>query len=137
MWGYGDKTHGDEHIVPTNSDLSALGSFLVRLQALGTTLDLIGISPASRAAELSDAMRVVANEGHGIVVMLRDTAHKIADTAAGSPSKLRQYGLGTQILSSLALSQLELLSNSLLPKAVGLEAYGLEIVSIWKISEVS
>jgi 3,4-dihydroxy 2-butanone 4-phosphate synthase/GTP cyclohydrolase II len=61
----------------------------------------------------------------------------MADTAAGSPSKLRQYGLGAQILSSLGLSQLELLSNSPIPKVVGLEAYGLEIVATRKISEVS
>jgi 3,4-dihydroxy 2-butanone 4-phosphate synthase/GTP cyclohydrolase II len=61
----------------------------------------------------------------------------MADTAAGSPSKLRQYGLGAQILSSLGLSQLELLSNSPIPKVVGLEAYGLEIVATRKIAEVS
>ena len=106
MRGYGDKTHGDEHIVPTNSDLPAPGPFLVRLQALVTTLDLIGISPASRAAELSDAMRVVANEGRGVVLLLWDKTQKMADTAAGTPFKLRQYDLGAQILISLGLSQL-------------------------------
>jgi 3,4-dihydroxy 2-butanone 4-phosphate synthase/GTP cyclohydrolase II len=35
------------------------------------------------------------------------------------------------------LSQLELLSNSPIPKVVGLEAYGLEIVATRKIPEVS
>ena len=119
---YIDQTHGDEHIVLTKGDLSAQGPVLVRMHALDTTLDLISIGPASRAAEFSDAMRVVANEGRDVVVLLRDTAQKIADTASGSPSKFRQYGLGAQFLSSLGLSQLELLSNSSLPKVVGLEA---------------
>ena len=49
---------------------------------------------------------------------------------------LRQYGLGAQILSSLGLSKLELLTNSPTPKVVGLEAYGLKIVSTRKISEL-
>ena len=47
---------------------------------------------------------------------------------AVSPTTLRQYGLGAQILSSLGLSQLILLTNSPKPKIVGLEGYGLEIV---------
>ena len=132
-----DETHGDEHIVLTKGDLSARGPVLVRMHALDTTLDLIGIGPVGRAAEFSDAMRVVANAGRGVVVLLRDMAQKMADTAAGSPLKLRQYGLGAQILSSLGFRNLELLSNSPLPKVVGLEAYGLEIVSIRKILEVS
>ena len=134
---YIDETHGDEHIVLTKGDLSVPGPVLVRMHALDTTLDLIGIGPAGRAAEFSDAMRVVANAGRGVVVLLRDMAQKMADTAAGSPLKLRQYGLGAQILSSLGFRNLELLSNSPLPKVVGLEAYGLEIVSIRKILEVS
>ena len=53
-----------------------------------------------------------------------------------SPATLRQYGLGAQILSSLGLSKLELLTNSPTPKVVGLEAYGLEITSTRKISEL-
>ena len=134
---YVDETHGDEHIVLSKGDLSAPGPVLVRMHALDTMLDLIGIGAVGRAGEFADAMRAVAKEGRGVVVLLRDTGQKMADTAAGSPSKLRQYGLGAQILSSLGLSQLELLSNSPIPKVVGLEAYGLEIVATRKISEVS
>ena len=38
-----------------------------------------------------------------------------------------QVGLGAQILSSLGLSRLVLLTNSPPPKVVGLDAYGLSI----------
>jgi 3,4-dihydroxy 2-butanone 4-phosphate synthase/GTP cyclohydrolase II len=44
--------------------------------------------------------------------------------------------LGAQILSSLGLHKIELLTNSPRPKVVGLEAYGLEIVGTRKISEI-
>ena len=80
-------------------------------------------------------MWAITDEGRGVVVLLRDTAQKMNDTIARSPSKLRQYGLGAQILSSLGLSQLELLTNSPQPKVVGLEAYGLEITGTRKIPE--
>ena len=61
---------------------------------------------------------------------------KLVAEHEGSPQTLRQYGLGAQILSSLGLSKLILLTNSPTPKVVGLEAYGLEIIGTRKISEI-
>ena len=72
-------------------------------------------------------MRLVADEGRGVVVLLRDTTMKIVADDQVSPQTLRQYGLGAQILSSLGLSELILLTNSPTPKVIGLEAYGLNI----------
>ncbi len=132
-----DETHGDEHIILSKGDLSAPGLVLVRMHALDTMLDLITIGAVGRAGEFADAICAAAKEERGMVVLLRDTGQKMADTAAGSPSKLHQYGLGTQILSSLGLSQLELLGSSPIPKVVRLEAYGLEILATRKIAEVS
>ena len=137
MQVYVDETHGDEHIVLSKGDLSTPKPVLVRMHALDPMLDIIGTGPIGRAAEFSQAMRAVSVEGRGVVVLLRDTALKMTDPAAVSPAKLRQYGLGAQILSSLGLSKLELLSNSPLPKVVGLEAYGLEIVAMRKIKEAA
>ena len=137
MQVYVDETHGDEHIVLSKGDLSTPKPVLVRMHALDPMLDIIGTGSTGRAAEFSQAMRAVSIEGRGVVVLLRDTALKMTDPAAVSPAKLRQYGLGAQILSSLGLSKLELLSNSPLPKVVGLEAYGLEIVAMRKIKEAA
>ena len=81
-------------------------------------------------------MRKVAQEGRGVVVLLRDTSMKLETGDGVSPKTLRQYGLGAQILSSLGLSKLILLTNSPTPKVVGLDAYGLEIVGTLKISEL-
>jgi 3,4-dihydroxy 2-butanone 4-phosphate synthase / GTP cyclohydrolase II len=53
---------------------------------------------------------------------------KMATGDGASPQTLRQYGLGAQILSSLGLSEIVLLTNSPMPKVVGLEAYGLTIL---------
>ena len=133
---YEDETHGDQHIVLSKGDLTVDTPVLVRMHAMDPMLDIVGIGPKGRADEFGAAMEIVAEEGRGVVVLLRDTAMKIENNDNASPRTLRQYGLGAQILSSLGLSKLELLTNSPTPKVVGLEAYGLEITSTRKISEL-
>ena len=133
---YEDETHGDQHIVLIKGDLTGDNPVLVRMHAMDPMLDIVGVGPRGRADEFGAAMNMVAEEGRGVVVLLRDTAMKIENNDNTSPSTLRQYGLGAQILSSLGLSKLELLTNSPTPKVVGLEAYGLEITSTRKISEL-
>ena len=133
---YTDETHGDEHIVLTKGDLSGDDPVLVRMHALDPMLDVVGTGPKGRADEFQDAMQAVAAEGRGVVVLLRDTSMKLDVGDEVSPKTLRQYGLGAQILSSLGLSKLTLLTNSPTPKVVGLDAYGLEIVGTRKISEL-
>jgi len=133
---YTDETHGDEHIVLTKGDLSGDAPVLVRMHAMDPMLDVVGTGPKGRADEFQDAMQAVADEGRGVVVLLRDTSMKMDVGDEVSPKTLRQYGLGAQILSSLGLSKLTLLTNSPTPKVVGLEAYGLEIVGTRKISEL-
>ena len=133
---YEDETHGDQHIVLVKGDVTGDNPVLVRMHAMDPMLDIVGVGPRGRADEFGAAMNMVAEEGRGVVVLLRDTAMKIENNDNTSPSTLRQYGLGAQILSSLGLSKLELLTNSPTPKVVGLEAYGLEITSTRKISEL-
>jgi len=133
---YTDTAHGDEHIVLSKGDLSGDEPVLVRMHSLDPLLDIVGTGPKGRAGEFADAMQAVAAEGRGVVVLLRDTSMKLHKTEEASPQTLRQYGLGAQILSSLGLSKLVLLTNSPKPKVVGLDAYGLEIVGTRKISEL-
>lgn len=133
---YTDETHGDEHIVLIKGDISGDTPVLVRMHALDPMLDVVGTGPKGRASEFGGAMEAVAAEGRGVVVLLRDTSMKLEAHEGVSPKTLRQYGLGAQILSSLGLSKLVLLTNSPSPKIVGLDAYGLEITGTRKISEL-
>ncbi len=133
---YTDETHGDEHIVLTKGEVPGEGPTLVRMHAMDPMLDVVGTGPAGRAGEFAQAMQRVAEEGRGVVVLLRDTSMKMDAGDGVSPRTLRQYGLGAQILSSLGLSEIELLTNSPKPKIVGLEAYGLTITGTRKISEL-
>jgi 3,4-dihydroxy 2-butanone 4-phosphate synthase/GTP cyclohydrolase II len=124
---YTDETQGSEHIVLIKGDISGEAPVLVRMHTLDPMLDVVGAGWPGRASEFGQAMRLIAAEGRGVLVLLRDLHMKLTLDDAVSPHTLRQYGLGAQILSALGLKRLILLTNSQKPKVVGLEGYGLSI----------
>ncbi|MBD3785759.1 MAG: 3,4-dihydroxy-2-butanone-4-phosphate synthase [Sphingomonadales bacterium] len=121
-----DETQGSEHIVLSKGDISSPDPVLVRMHALDPMVDVLGLN-AAKAGDLGRAMEAIAAEGRGVVVLLRETSMKMVQPGEASPQTLRQYGLGAQILSALGLHRLVLMTNSGLPKVVGIEGYGLEI----------
>jgi len=131
---YTDQTQGAEHIVLVKGDIGGDEPVLVRMHAFDPLLDVVGTGAPGRAHEFQDAMRLIAREGRGAVVLLRDLHMKLALEHEVSPQTLRQYGLGAQILSSLGLHHIVLLTNNPMPRVVGLEAYGLEIIGTRKIT---
>ncbi|MEL6839162.1 MAG: 3,4-dihydroxy-2-butanone-4-phosphate synthase [Pseudomonadota bacterium] len=133
---YTDETQGAEHIALIKGDISTPEPVLVRMHAMDPMLDVVGVGPKGRRNEFGDAMELIAKEGRGALVLLRDVHMKLETDEETSPQTLRQYGLGAQILSSLGIHEIELLTNSPKPKVVGLDAYGLEIVGTRKISEI-
>jgi 3,4-dihydroxy 2-butanone 4-phosphate synthase / GTP cyclohydrolase II len=132
---YTDVTEGAEHVVLIKGDISVGGPVLTRMHTLDPMLDVVGLGPTGRTQEFGEAMRQIAAEGRGVLVLLRDLHMKLVSDGEVSPQTLRQYGLGAQILVSLGLDELVLLTNSPKPKVVGLEAYGLSIVGTRRITE--
>ncbi|MCC5955779.1 MAG: 3,4-dihydroxy-2-butanone-4-phosphate synthase [Natronohydrobacter sp.] len=129
---YSDTTQGAEHVVLIKGDVTTPEPVMVRMHAFDPLLDMVGVAGAVRSDEFADAMRLIGAEGRGVIVLLRDTHMKMINTEV-SPQTLRQYGLGAQILSSLGLKDLILLTNSATPRVVGLEGYGLSITGTRKI----
>ncbi|MHA3976434.1 3,4-dihydroxy-2-butanone-4-phosphate synthase [Halovulum sp. GXIMD14794] len=127
-----DDTAGAEHLVLTKGDISSPDPVLVRMHAANPLEDMLGMCPG-RSHQLADAMRMIAAEGRGVVVLLRDMSMKLSFEQEGSPQTLRQYGLGAQILGSLGIHEMVLLTNSPSPKVVGLDGYGLSITGTRKI----
>lgn len=131
---FSDETQGAEHVVLTKGNLEEGGPVLVRMHSLDPLHDALGIG-REKAGDLPLAMKAIAKEGRGVVVLIRDLSPKIAMPGEVSPHTLRQYGLGAQILSTLGLSELVLLSNTAPMRVVGLEAYGLSIVETRQIPD--
>ncbi|MCA1337048.1 3,4-dihydroxy-2-butanone-4-phosphate synthase [Pseudooceanicola marinus] len=132
---YTDETQGAEHIVMIKGDISGDAPVLVRMHALDPLRDVAGLGAEGRSDEFRTAMKLIGEEGRGVVVLLRDLQMKLEGGEAVSPQTLRQYGLGAQILTSLGLSKLVLLTNHAQPNVVGLDAYGLEITGTRRIEE--
>ncbi|MEO8531417.1 MAG: 3,4-dihydroxy-2-butanone-4-phosphate synthase [Deltaproteobacteria bacterium] len=130
-----DETQGAEHIVLVKGDVTTPGPVLVRMHALDPLRDLIGLAGAKRERSFGRAMEIIATEGRGVVVLLRDTQMKLITDGAASPQTLRQYGLGAQILSTLGLQELILLTNTPNLKVVGLDGYGLSITGTRSLND--
>ena len=120
-----------EHLVLVKGDLAGPLPPLVRMHAVDVVGDLMG--GPSRSA-LDGSMGMIAAEGRGAVVLIRDTRPTaVSDrvrAVSASPrpgSFLRDYGIGAQILTDLGVRDMVLLSNTR-RTVVGLEGYGLNII---------
>lgn len=123
-----DQTHGIEHVVMIKGDITTPEPVLVRTHALHEATDLLGLGPKS-ARQLPRAMEIIAEEGRGVVTLFRQPRNALyaAEDEGPRTVTIKQTGIGAQILSSLGLRDLILLTDSPSTKYVGLDAYGLSI----------
>ena len=148
-----------EHIALVKGDIGGApgdgqgegGPVMVRMHALNVLDDVFGDASSGKAGELHRAMEMIADEGRGILVLIREPhraalseriksrlaaqkgnggekpAPKIAAKTAAKSGELRDYGVGAQILLDLGVKEMILLSNTQ-HTIIGLEGYGLSIV---------
>lgn len=135
MFVYVNKVAYAEHVALVKGDIAEGEPVLVRMHALDVLHDVLGERSGGRGGELEAAMRLIAEAGHGIVVLIREPrATSVSDMVtarlAGSdaaPTGLRDYGVGAQILLDLGVKDMILLSNTK-RTIVGLEGYGLTVI---------
>jgi 3,4-dihydroxy 2-butanone 4-phosphate synthase/GTP cyclohydrolase II len=135
---YANTVDYAEHLVLVKGDLAAPGPVLVRMHAVDLIDDVVGGNTTQR---LHASMRMIAAEGRGAVVMLRDTrpnglSQRVAKLATDDPHPraLRDYGIGAQILIDLGVTDMILLSNTQ-RTIVGIEGYGLTVAGQKAIEE--
>ncbi|WP_114284501.1 3,4-dihydroxy-2-butanone-4-phosphate synthase [Candidatus Halocynthiibacter alkanivorans] len=132
-----DTTTGTEHVALIKGNITTDTPVLVRAHALGALEDVLGLGP-SPADLLPDAMKAIAREGRGVVVLFREPKPKLAlDADEDGPRTIKKTGLGAQIMSTLGLNQIELLTNSPATRYLGLEAWDLEITGTRPITKES
>ncbi|HTU67367.1 MAG TPA: bifunctional 3,4-dihydroxy-2-butanone-4-phosphate synthase/GTP cyclohydrolase II [Steroidobacteraceae bacterium] len=139
LLAYEDHVHRDVHLALVRGQLDSVASPLVRVHPIDTLSDLLGVQGLGRTWALRDALKRIASEGTGVVIVLRDHAspRELADAVTGlgerelppssqaPPQVLRTYGIGAQILKDLGVTRMQVMSA---PKQLqGLSAFGLEI----------
>jgi 3,4-dihydroxy 2-butanone 4-phosphate synthase/GTP cyclohydrolase II len=135
---YANTVEYAEHLVLFKGDLTGPGPIPVRMHQVDLLDDMTG---GPHWISLHGAMTMIANEGRGAVVLLRETrktalSERVAKLDGGSrpPQQLRDYGIGAQILLDLGVRDMVLLSNTR-RQIIGLDGYGLNVIEQRSIAE--
>lgn len=141
------KNNGLEHIAIIKGDVSTDAPVLVRVHSSCATGDIFGSMRCDCGDQLHKALEMIEKEGRGAVVYLNQegrgiglmdkiAAYKLqeegldtveANLHLGHKADERDYGVGAQILRSLGIRDMRLMTNNPV-KRVGLEGYGLNVV---------
>jgi 3,4-dihydroxy 2-butanone 4-phosphate synthase/GTP cyclohydrolase II len=151
MIAYTSSVDPETHLALVRGDVQSDDPVLVRMHAQCTYGDVFHSLDCDCQATLRGAMAAIAKENRGALVYLhqsnpslrfmrdvdghtavvphsRSTANYHAPARDGQRRMQHEAGIGAQILADLQLRKIRLLTNH--PrKIVGLEAYGIEVVS--------
>ena len=140
-------SNGAEHVALIKGEWEEDEAILVRMHSSCMTGDIFGSCRCDCGDQLHKALEEIETAGKGVVVymmqegrgiglMNKIKAYKLqeqgldtvdANIHLGFDADERDYGVGAQILRSLGVHKMRLLTNNPV-KRIGLEAYGLEII---------
>jgi 3,4-dihydroxy 2-butanone 4-phosphate synthase/GTP cyclohydrolase II len=147
MIAYTQLDTGEHHLALVKGSWEPDEPVLVRVHSSCVTGDIFGSCRCDCGPQLHKAMEMISNEGKGVVVYMNQEGRGIglinklrayhlqengldtveANIKLGFKMDQRDYGIGAQILRSLGVSKMRLMTNNP-KKRAGLIGYGLEVV---------
>jgi len=144
-YAYHDSIDGSVHLALVMGDIRAAEPTLVRVHMQNTLGDLVNALTEGHHLTLRQALQRIAQEGTGVVVILRqkESPEVLADQvrayhmpqaaaprAGTEPDELRTYGVGAQIIADIGVQKMRVLSA---PKMLhGIAGFGLDVVEYVK-----
>lgn len=147
MIAYTQVNTGENHLALVKGTWKPDEPVLVRVHSSCVTGDIFGSCRCDCGPQLHAAMEMIQKEGKGVIVYMNQEGRGIglinklkaynlqengfdtveANLQLGFKMDQRDYGIGAQILRSLGVSKMRLMSNNP-KKRAGLIGYGLEVV---------
>lgn len=147
LHAFQERLTGDHHLALAKGEWDEDDPVLVRVHSSCMTGDIFGSKRCDCGEQLHQALLQVEEEGRGVVLYMNQEgrgiglvnklkAYKLqekgldtveANEALGFEPDARDYGVGAQILRSLSISKMKLMTNNPV-KRVGFKSFGLEMV---------
>jgi 3,4-dihydroxy 2-butanone 4-phosphate synthase/GTP cyclohydrolase II len=147
MIAYTQVNTGENHLALVKGTWEPDEPILVRVHSSCVTGDIFGSCRCDCGPQLHKAMEMINEAGKGVIVYMNQEGRGIglvnklkaynlqengfdtveANLQLGFPMDQRDYGIGAQILRSLGVTKMRLMSNNP-KKRAGLIGYGLEVV---------
>lgn len=142
-----EKLTGENHLAFAKGEWDESIPVLARVHSANPLADIFGSTQSDKTGLLHQSLKLVAASDHGVVLYMDQMSreYNIMDqltairlqsdglspeeirSKLGSKMDSRDYGVGAQILHSLGIRKLRLLTNNPV-KRVGLNSFGLELV---------